>query len=91
MTDLVETGFDRRRATSEASPDEEPSCRIVRAGEEFNGKQGHLLAPGISAQSAGACRLNLQIARLRPGMRSKAHKHAEHETAIYVLSGKSGV
>jgi uncharacterized RmlC-like cupin family protein len=91
MTDLIEIGFDRRRATSEASPNAEPRCRIVRAGEEFNGKQGHLLAPGISAQSAGARRLNLQIARLRPGMRSKAHKHAGHETAIYVLSGKSGM
>lgn len=67
-----------------------PTCRLVRAGEEFLGKQGNLCAPGISAQSAGAQRLHLQIVRLPPGGRSKAHKHDAHETAIYVLSGESG-
>lgn len=68
-----------------------PTCHVVRAGAEFAAKQGHLLAPGISAQSVGARRIHLQIATLLPGMRSKAHKHAHHETAIYVLSGKSGM
>jgi uncharacterized RmlC-like cupin family protein len=67
-----------------------PTCRLVRADEEFVGKQGHLCAPGISAQSAGAQRLHLQIVRLPPGNRSKAHKHDDHETAIYILSGESG-
>ena len=67
-----------------------PTCRLVRVGEEFVGKQGHLCAPGISAQSAGAQGLHLQIVRLPPGNRSKAHKHDDHETAIYVLSGESG-
>ena len=67
-----------------------PTCRLVRAGEEFVGKQGHLCAPGVSAQSTGAQRLNLQIVRLPPGNRSKAHKHEDHETAIYILSGASG-
>ena len=67
-----------------------PTCRLARAGEEFVGKQGHLCAPGISAQSAGAQRLHLQIVRLPPGKRSKAHKHDDHETAIYILSGESG-
>ena len=70
---------------------EKPSCRVVRAGAEFQGKQGHLLAPGISAQSVGARKIHLQIARLLPGVHSKAHKHADHETAIYVLSGESGM
>ena len=32
----------------------------------------------------------MQIVRLPPGNRSKAHKHAGHETAIYILSGESG-
>jgi uncharacterized RmlC-like cupin family protein len=63
----------------------------VRAGVQFAGKQGHLLALGISAQSAGAQQINLQIATIPPGLRAKAHKHAGHETAIYVLSGKSGM
>ena len=67
-----------------------PTCRLIRAGEEFLGKQGHLCAPGISAHSTGARRIHLQLVRLPPGNRSKAHKHDDHETAIYVLSGESG-
>ena len=66
------------------------ACRLIRAGEEFVGKQGHLCAPGISAQSAGAQGINMQIVRLPPGNRSRAHKHANHETAIFILSGESG-
>ena len=70
--------------------DAQPTCRVVRAGKEFLGKQGHLVAPGISAQSVGAQRIHMQIVRLPPGNRSKAHKHEGHETAIYILSGESG-
>jgi uncharacterized RmlC-like cupin family protein len=70
--------------------DTQPTCRLVRAGEEVAGKQGHLVAPGISAQSVGAQRIHLQIVRIPPGVRSKAHKHLGHESAIYVLSGESG-
>jgi len=68
-----------------------PTCRVVHAGTEFIGKQGHLHAPGISAQSVGAQRIHLEIVRIPPGERAKAHKHQGHETAIYILSGKSGM
>ena len=68
----------------------QPTCRLVRAGEEVAGKQGHLVAPGISAQSVGAKGIHLQIVRIPPGVRSRAHKHENHESAIYVLSGASG-
>jgi len=67
------------------------SCRLLRAGEEFQGKQGLFYAPGISAESAGAKGIHLQIVTLPPGARAKAHKHAAHETAIYALSGVSGM
>jgi len=68
-----------------------PACRVVHGGAEFIGKQGHLHAPGISAQSVGAQRIHLEIVRIPPGERAKAHKHQGHETAIYILSGKSGM
>ena len=68
-----------------------PTCRVASAAAEFMGKQGHFLAPGISAQSAGAQGINLQIAIIPHGGRSKAHKHEQHETAICVLSGESGM
>ena len=67
------------------------SCRLLRAGEEFQGKQGLFYAPGISAESAGAKGIHLQIVTLPPQARAKAHKHAAHETAIYVLGGVSGM
>jgi uncharacterized RmlC-like cupin family protein len=68
-----------------------PTCRVVSAAAQFMGKQGHFLAPGISAQSVGAQGINLQIAIIPRGGRSKVHKHEQHETAIYVLSGESGM
>ena len=67
------------------------TCRVVGAGAEVSGKQGHLYAPGISAQSVGARKIHLQIVRFPPGGRANAHKHDGHETAIYVLSGESGM
>jgi uncharacterized RmlC-like cupin family protein len=70
---------------------DKPTCRVVSAATEFRGKQGHFLAPGISAQSVGSQGIHLQIARLPPGERSKAHKHEHHETAIHVLIGESGM
>lgn len=67
------------------------SCRIVRAGTELTGKQALSYRPGISAETAGASGLNLQLVTIPPGARAKAHKHVSHETAIHVLSGESGM
>jgi uncharacterized RmlC-like cupin family protein len=66
-------------------------CRLVQAGESFIGKQGLQYAVGISAQSVGAAGIHMQLVTIPPGGRAKAHKHATHETAIYALSGESGV
>jgi uncharacterized RmlC-like cupin family protein len=66
-----------------------PTCRVVNAGREFPGKQGLLCAPGISAETVGARNLHLQIVTIPPGAQANAHKHVGHESAIYILSGKS--
>lgn len=68
-----------------------PTCQVVAAGSEFTGKVGHVYAPGISAQSVGARGIHLQIVKMPPGGRAKAHKHEHHESAIHVLSGESGM
>jgi uncharacterized RmlC-like cupin family protein len=86
MTDLKE-----RRRSDKARGNAVPTCRVVGAGAEFTGKNGHLYAPGISAQSVGAQRIHLQIVRILPGGQAKAHKHDGHETAIHILSGDSGM
>jgi uncharacterized RmlC-like cupin family protein len=66
------------------------TCRLVRAGGSFRGKQGLDYAVGISAESVGAKGIHLQLVTIPPLARAKAHKHEAHETAIYGLSGTSG-
>jgi uncharacterized RmlC-like cupin family protein len=66
-------------------------CRLVQSGESFIGKQGLQYAVGISAESVGAHAIHMQLVTIPPGGRAHAHKHATHETAIYALSGDSGV
>ncbi len=74
-----------------ASDTTPPPCRLLRAGEQFTGKQGLLYNVGISAETVGAQALHMQMVTIPPGGRARAHKHATHETAIYALSGESGV
>jgi uncharacterized RmlC-like cupin family protein len=71
-----------------SSPDA-PTCRVVRTGSDFVGKQKLLYAPGISAETAGSRGINLQLVTIPALARANAHKHARHETAIYILSGLS--
>jgi uncharacterized RmlC-like cupin family protein len=66
-------------------------CRLLQAGEAFTGKQGLQYNVGISAESVGAQGIHMQIVTIPPGGRARAHKHATHETAIYALTGESGV
>ena len=66
-------------------------CHTVRAGAAFTGKQGFDYRPAISAESVGAIGIHMQLLTIPPGGRAKAHKHEGHETAIYCISGVSGV
>ncbi len=68
-----------------------PACRLLRAGEPYMGKQGLQYAVAVSAESVGSQALHMQLVTIPPGGRAKAHKHATHETALYVLSGEAGM
>jgi uncharacterized RmlC-like cupin family protein len=57
----------KRLMSDKAKGDVAPICRVVGAGAEFTGKNGHMYAPGISAQSVGAQKIHLQIVRIPPG------------------------
>lgn len=63
-------------------------CVLVQAGEAAEGRTGVTYAAGISATTAGASRLCVQLASLPPGARARAHRHAEHESAAYVIEGE---
>jgi uncharacterized RmlC-like cupin family protein len=63
-------------------------CVLVHAGDVAEGRTGVTYAAGISARSAGANGLCLQLASLPPGARARAHQHDEHESAAYVVEGE---
>jgi uncharacterized RmlC-like cupin family protein len=64
-------------------------CRVVRAGQGYEGKQGLDYGAGVSAETAGSRRLCLHTLVIPPGGRGKAHLHEHHESAIYVIEGES--
>jgi uncharacterized RmlC-like cupin family protein len=67
-----------------------PTCRIVRPGAStYAGKQGFDYIEGITAQSVGSSGICMLILNIPPGGRARAHMHADHETAIYAISGEA--
>jgi len=66
-----------------------PTCTVIRSGGSYEGKQGLSYFVGVSAESAGSRGLCMHLLSIPPGGRAKAHLHANHETAIYVLSGEA--
>ena len=66
-----------------------PPCVKLRPGETYTGKQGFDYFEGIAKETVGSEGICMHLLTVPPGGRAKAHKHATHETAIYVLSGEA--
>lgn len=64
-------------------------CRKLRPTGLYDGRQGFTYNEGVSAQSVGATGICMHLLTIPPGGRARAHKHASHETAIYVLQGET--
>jgi uncharacterized RmlC-like cupin family protein len=69
--------------------DSEAACRVMRAAETYDGKQGLTYLRGIAAETVGAKGICMHLLTIPPGGRAKAHLHESHETAIYVLDGEA--
>lgn len=67
---------------------ERTGCRLIHPEATFQGKQGFSYLAGISAASAGATGICMNLLTIPPGGRARAHKHEHHETAIYMISGE---
>jgi uncharacterized RmlC-like cupin family protein len=67
------------------------TCRLIRPKDTYAGKQGFRYFEGIAAETVGANGICMHLLRIRPGGRAKAHKHENHETAIYLMSGEAHV
>ncbi|MDP8927859.1 MAG: cupin domain-containing protein [Actinomycetota bacterium] len=63
--------------------------RVVGTGEAGLSKQGLSQFHGVSAESVGAQSLCAHIVVIPPGGRAKAHRHAGHESAVYVIEGRA--
>ncbi len=66
-----------------------PDCRKLRPTSLYAGKQGFTYNEGISFESAGSAAICMHLLTIPPGGRAKAHKHATHETAIYMIAGQT--
>ena len=70
-------------------PSQPPTCRKIRPGGTYDGKQGFSYFEGIARETVGSTGICMHLLTIPPGGRAKAHKHLSHETAIYVLSGEA--
>ena len=66
-----------------------PDCRKLRPGAAYDGRQGFSYFEGIARETTGAQGICMHLLDIPPGGRAKAHKHATHETAIFVLEGRA--
>jgi uncharacterized RmlC-like cupin family protein len=69
----------------------ERSCRLIRPSKTYHGKQGFDYTEAISKESVGSKGICMHLLTIPPGKRAKAHLHQDHETAIYMLKGKSAM
>ena len=72
-----------------AAKDELTVGRVVQGSGSYTSRQGSVYAPGISAETVGARAVFLGMVTIAPGGRTKAHLHALHESAFYLLSGEA--
>ena len=63
-------------------------CIVVRSGSAESGPTGLGYFIGVCSETTGSEHLCLQLVRVPPGGRAKAHAHEGHETALYVLEGQ---
>ncbi|HEX4831764.1 MAG TPA: cupin domain-containing protein [Trebonia sp.] len=64
---------------------------FVRSAESCDGKQGVRLSAGINGETTGSQALSLHLVMIPPGTRGMPHYNAEHESAIYAVSGETEV
>ena len=61
---------------------------VVHGGQPYRSVQGSVYTPAVSEETVGAATLFLGMVTLPPGERTKAHVHARHESAFYMLDGE---
>ena len=65
------------------------TCKVIRSGDEYRGKQGFSYLAGLTGASAGSRAISMTIVTLPHGARAKTHLHRGIETAVYVIEGET--
>ncbi len=73
------------------SPSSAPTCKVVRSRELYTGKQALTYRTGVAAENTGSRGICMHLLAMPPGQRARAHLHENHETAVYVIDGRSGM
>lgn len=65
------------------------TCRVVRSGEAYQGKQGLTYLRGLTRETVGSNSICMTVLVLPAGARAKTHLHRGVETAAYVIEGRA--
>jgi uncharacterized RmlC-like cupin family protein len=66
-----------------------PTCKVIRSGDAYQGRQGLTYLAGLTGATAGSCAICMTLVVLPPGARAKTHLHHGIETAVYVIEGEA--
>jgi uncharacterized RmlC-like cupin family protein len=65
------------------------TCRVVRSGEAYDGKQGLTYLQGLTGDTVGSRGICMTVVVLPDGARARTHLHRGIETAVYVIEGRA--
>jgi uncharacterized RmlC-like cupin family protein len=65
------------------------TCKVIRAGAEYTGRQGLTYLAGLTGATAGSRGISMTLVVMPPGARAKTHLHHGIETAVYVVEGEA--
>ena len=63
------------------------TCKVIRSGAEYTGRQGLTYLAGLTGATAGSTGVSMTLVVMPPGARAKTHLHHGIETAVYVVEG----
>ncbi|HET7251579.1 MAG TPA: cupin domain-containing protein [Gemmatimonadales bacterium] len=65
------------------------SCRVIRSGEAYRGRQGFTYLTGLTGATAGSRAICMTLLTLPDGARANTHLHRGIETAVYIVEGSA--
>jgi uncharacterized RmlC-like cupin family protein len=65
------------------------TCRVVRSGPAYEGKQGFTYLRGLTGETVGSRAISMTVLTLPDGARAKTHLHRDVETAVYLVDGRA--